>query len=216
MVFHPQLNYEIASYNGDLEYGDCGPIVAVDNRAVKHLPFRKAAATTVPQVLEGFAVRYDAVHRHKGRQEIFQKGCFAGSLHSVMFKIDHVLTEKSLGDQDDNTLELADSDVGLGFRLKLAPGHLERIGGRDEMSCMYQEIDVGYRTIGHEEVRVIKSAVLVEISAVFVGAIRNTYAIVRNASDVGKLCEDVKSGFPSEAAATIFKRALQNLDATHN
>jgi hypothetical protein len=206
MVFHPQLGYEIASYYGDLEYGDCGPIIAVDHRAVKHLPFHKVM--TVPQVFEGFAVRYDTPHRHKGRTEIFQKGCFAGSLlFGTMFKLDHVLTEKSLGDQDDDTLELADSDIGLGFRLKLAPGNLERINGRDEMSVSYFEHDVELRN----GIRVIKSASLFEISAVFVGAVRNTHAVVRNASEVGNLRDDVKSRFPYDAAATMFQRTLKNL-----
>src|SRR5436190_6303103 len=73
------------------------------------------------QILEGFCCLYNVEHRYKDRTEVFLPGCFTGSLFGVMFKIDHRLQEKKLGDQDDGSLELIDGDIGLAFRLKLTP-----------------------------------------------------------------------------------------------
>jgi phage head maturation protease len=160
--------------------GGGGFVASVDYREVAIAqPVPRAA---IPQVFEGYACRYDVIHDHKGRKEMFAKGCFNGSLFGVMLHIDHNLLLKKLGDQDDGNLELIDSDIALAFRLKLAPGDLDRLGGRNEMSVRYQEREVETRQIGGDAVRVIKSASLFEISAVYVGAVRKTFAIVRDAS----------------------------------
>jgi phage head maturation protease len=164
-----------------------------------------------PKVLEGFACLYDVPHWYGGRYDIFQKDCFRGSLFGVFFLIDHEILSKKLGDQDDGNLELTDTGVGLAFRLKLAPGDLERLDGRSGMSPKYIVHDAEIRKDG---TRVIKAASLFEISACHIGAIRQTHAVVRDADTVGSLADDAKSGFASDAAATAFLRALKKLEAS--
>jgi hypothetical protein len=187
---------------------DACPIVSVGQRQLDRMPVKRS---NKPQILEGMALWYHYKHNYKGRIELFEKGCFDGSLFGVMFKIDHEILGPTLGDQDDNTLELIDSDIGVAFRLKLQPGHLELLNGRDEMSPCYIEHRVETQNIGGDTVRVIKSASLFEISACFVGSMRNTFAVVKNADAVGPLNDDVKTSFASEAAAMRFTRALRNL-----
>jgi hypothetical protein len=162
-----------------------------------------------PKVLEGYACLNNVPHWYEGRQDIFQKGCFEGSLFDVFFLIDHVLTSKPLGEQADGSLELIDSDIGLAYRLKLAPGDLERLDGRSEISPSYVVHNAEIRKDG---TRVIKSASMFEISACHQGAIRKTYAVVRDADKVGALKDDVKCGFAVDSAATAFMRALRKLD----
>jgi phage head maturation protease len=182
------------------------PLTHVGGEAIRRPWFQ---CSTSSKVLEGFACLYDVPHQYKGRTEIFAKQCFSGSIDGVMFFIEHKLLTKKLGDQDDGNLELLDTDIGLAFRLKLAPGDLERLDGRDEVSVSYLERNVELRN----GVRIIKSATLFEVSACFVGAMRQTHAAVRDASSVGALHDDVKSSFASEAAATKFIRALKNLES---
>jgi hypothetical protein len=185
-----------------------GWISRVDHRRIEPTPITKSDR---PKILEGFACLYDVPHHYKGRIELFEKGCFHGSLDGIFFLIDHGFATKKLGDQVDGSLELVDSDVGLGFRLKLEPGHLERLDGRDEMSVSYIERDVETRKLGNDTVRVIKSASLFEISACFVGAVRNTFAAVRDANTVGTLRDEIKDSFASESAAMHFMRTLRKL-----
>jgi hypothetical protein len=187
---------------------DACPIVSVGQRPFDRTPIKRSNKS---QILEGMCCLYSHKHHYKGRIEIFEKGCFDGSLFGVMFKIDHEILGPTLGDQDDGTLELVDSDEGIAFRLKLQPGHLDLLDGRDEMSPCYIEHRVETQNIGGDTVRVIKSASLFEVSACFVGSIRNTFAVVKNADTVGPLKDDVKSSFASEAAAIKFTRALRNL-----
>jgi phage head maturation protease len=163
------------------------------------------------KVLQGYACLYDVEHSYKGRREVFRKNCFSGSLYEVFFGIDHEYQKTKLGDQNDGSLELVDTDVGLAFRLAIAPSDLAKIADRDEVSVSYIEHDVEIRRDG---LRVIKSASLFEISAVHVGAMRTTHAIVRDASDVDALAVDAKSGFAVDSAAMAFKRALQRLDVS--
>jgi hypothetical protein len=127
----------------------------------------------------------------------------------VQFLIDHKHA-CFLGDTDSN-LELFDMDVGLAFRMSLSPGELKRLDGRDAMSVSYLEMGVEPRTIAGEQVRFIKSAKLNEISICYRGAVRQTHAIVRNASDVGRLCDDAKSGFVGDSAYFAVKRSLQSI-----
>src|ERR1700732_381643 len=118
------------------------------------------------QVLEGFAVLYNKAHNHKGRVEIFKKGCFDRTLSRksiVRFFIDHKRCEVCLGDTDTN-LELVDSDVGLGYRLKLTGEALDRLDGRDQISVGYNEIDVAECTILDQTLRLTKTAAPSEIS----------------------------------------------------
>jgi phage head maturation protease len=178
------------------------------NQQWQHTPSKISSA---PKVLQGLACIYDLIHNHKGRKEMFAPGCFDGSLFGVQFHIDHDLRSKKLGDQDDKTLEVIDTPIGLAFRLKLAPGHLDRIGGRNEMSVMYQERDVATRQIGSENVRVIKSASLIEISACHGGAVKNTFAVVRDEANVGLLRDDATLSFPSDSAFAAMQRAMRKL-----
>jgi phage head maturation protease len=162
------------------------------------------------KVLQGFANRYGIIHVHKNRKEVFEKGCWGDSLYGVVFLIDHDVLGIKLGDQDDGTLELMDTDAGLAFRLTLSPDDFDRLDGRSEMSVMYKENVVETRTIDNETIRFIKSASLIEISAVFEGAIRKTFAVIRDANSVGLLKDDVKS-FASDGAALKFQSALRKL-----
>jgi hypothetical protein len=172
------------------------------------IPWSKPKASAA-QVLEGNAVVYNVVHNYKGRTEIFLPHCFDGSWEKEVFwGIDHVRTAKKLGDQNDDSLELVDSEMALAFRLKLSGDALQRIDGRDEVSPSYLETDVEVRSDG---VRVIKKAILLELSSVYVGAMRNTFAVVRDADKVGPLAHAAKSGFASESAAVAFMRALKRL-----
>src|SRR3984957_4256362 len=176
--------------------------------SIKH-EIKSARNPSKPKILQGFACLYDVVHWWNGKQDCFQKGCFDGSLFGVMFKIDHVLTSPSLGDQDDGSLELIDTDKGLAFRLTIVPGDLDRLAGRDEMSPNYFVHKDKTRKDG---VRVIKSASLLEISACLTGtaAIRQTHVVIRDADAVGAFSEDVKN-FAVDSAATGFIRALRRL-----
>jgi prohead serine protease len=192
--------YSISSGNGWISH--------VGYRPIEQQPVKRS---TKQQYLDGFACLYGVKHWYKSGWEIFDKNCFAGSLYGVFFLIDHKFATRKLGDQDDGNLEIVDSDVGLAFRLKLADGHLERLDGRDEMSVSYVEHEVESRKIGSDTVRVIKSASVVEISACYVGAVRNTFAVVRNADAVGELKDDVKTRFACESASMNFIRALRKL-----
>jgi HK97 family phage prohead protease len=185
-----------------------GWITHVGHRPTEQKPVKKS---NKPQFLDGFACLYGVKHFYKNRWEIFERGCFNGSLNGVFALVDHKFATKKLGDQDDDTLELLDTDVGLAFRLKLTPESLERLDGRDSMSCSYIEHEVETRKIGNDTVRVIKSASLFEISACYVGSVRNTFAVVRDADTVGSLRDEVKNNFAMESASTIFKRALRNI-----
>ena len=89
------------------------------------------------KVLDGRVVIYGSPHWYEGRQDIFEAGCFKGSLDLVWFGIEHRYLEKPLGCQEDGLLELHDDDVALSFRLKLGPGALERLDGRSEASAAY-------------------------------------------------------------------------------
>jgi phage head maturation protease len=177
--------------------------VDLTNRIARHESKRN-------KVLQGFACVYDVIHQHKDRKEMFEPGCFGDSLFSVFVIIDHQLLSKKLADQDDGTLELVDTEAGLAFRLTLSPDDFDRLDGRSEMSVRYHEHVVETRKIGTETVRVIKSASLFEISAVFEGAIRKTFAVIRDASSVGALKDDVKS-FASDGATLKFQTSLRNL-----
>ena len=208
-----QRGWDYGDYQTDLR----ATIRRIDERARResdqqwqHTPSKIPGG---PKVLQGLACIYDLIHDHKGRKEMFAKGCFSGSLYGVMMYIDHNLLSKKLGDQDDGNLELFDCDIGLAFRLKLAPGHLVRIDGRDEMSVMYQERDVETRQIGSETIRVIKSAALIEISACYGGAVKKTFAVVRDEANVGSLRDDATRSFPSDSASAAFQRALRRLQS---
>ena len=159
---------------------------------------------------QGFACLYGVIHHFNGGRDIFQKGVFTESLrrfNDVFFGIDHRLERKPLGSQDKGTLELADTDVGLAFRLAIQPEHLEILNGRDQVSVAYIPHCVEFR----DGVRIIKQANLVEISSVYVGAMTTTHAAIVEKKNARSLAEDAKHGFPSESAATAFIRALKQL-----
>ena len=76
-----------------------------------------------------------------GLREIFLAGCFTGSLHSVIFLRDHILTEPKMADGDDGDLELHDSDAGLAIRVHAKNGVVDRLEGRDQWSVGYHVLD---------------------------------------------------------------------------
>jgi hypothetical protein len=158
-------------------------------------------------VLDGRCVIYGIPHQFRGQTDIFEKACFAGSLFDVIFGIDHRYTEKPLGTQESGTLELYDDDVSLNFRLHLQPGQLERLGGRSEASAAY----VVHASEMRKGVRHITRASLFEISAVFVGSLRQSHCIVRDARTVGTLAYDARNNFATDAAGQKFISALRQL-----
>ena len=163
-----------------------------------------------PQILEGMCCIYGVPHQHQTRPEpeVFEKNCFASSLFGVTFQIDHKFFKKKLGDQDDDSLQLLDTDIGLAFRLKLTPESFEKLEGRDELSVGYFEHDIFFKN----SVRHIRKAGLVEISAVHSGAIRTTFSRIRDADSVRPLADEVKHSFASEASGIAFLRALRRLN----
>jgi HK97 family phage prohead protease len=209
--------YETASHVGDLEYSYGGYITAVDNRAVKQIAPRKAASRYEPKIVDGFACLYSKPHMYKGRIEVHQQGCFNETLSSkdrVDLCIDHN-ESYSLGNTDEN-LELIDTSKGLAFRLRVrSQEDLDLLQGRTAMSVRYAERDVEMRKIDGEDVRFIKSAKLVECSAVFQGAVPKTHLMVRDAKSVGEFRDDCK-GFQNDGAFVDLKRALDKLAATYN
>jgi Caudovirus prohead serine protease len=158
--------------------------------------------------LEGFACLYNVRHEFRGGTDVFERNCLAGSLYDVVFGWDHRYEKPKLGKQEDGTLELVDTDVGLCFRLALQPGHLELLDGRDQVSVAYIPHSVEFR----DGVRYIKSASLFEISAVHIGAMTTTHAVIVEKKNTRPLEEDAKHGFACESAAVAFTRALKRLE----
>ena len=201
--------------SGDVEYMDAGYITSVDRRSVQQPVFRKAASRYESKTLDGFACLYNKPHMYKGNIEVFERGCFNKTLSSkqrVDFCIDHL--DYSLGNTDDN-LELFDTPKGLAFRLRTkSEEDLNRLNGRNAMSVKYAEHDVEFRKVADHDVRFIKSATLVECSAVYNGAVPKTHLIVRDTKSVGRLRDDSVKSFPSDGAFVALKRALEKLDAS--
>jgi Caudovirus prohead serine protease len=159
------------------------------------------------KVIQGYAALYGEKNKHwyKGRWEAFESNCFAGSIWGVWLGRDHKYTERKIAEQDNSSLEILETEVGLAFRAKLKPGDLEWIDGRSEVSVAYVEKDVEVRN----GIRFIKSAALLEISVCHVATLRKSHAIVCDADSVGTLAEDAKSRFETDAAATKFLAALK-------
>jgi HK97 family phage prohead protease len=168
-------------------------------------------AGTATHYLQGYACLYEVIHHFRGGRDIFQRGAFTESLRSfndVFYGVDHEYFKPCLGKEDDGSLLLEDSPVGLAFRLALQPEHLELLAGRDQVSvaCVPQ-----LTSIRSDGVRIIKQANLVEISSVYLGAMETTHAVVVDAKNIRPLEEDAKHGFACESAATAFMRALKRL-----
>jgi phage head maturation protease len=196
---------------GPIEYGCPVEGFRVDGRSTESNTGTQARkATRSKQILQGWCCHYGVEHKNykTGLIELFEKRCFAGSFFGVMFLRDHVLTETKIADQDDGTLELVDTDLGIAFRLHLKDGDLEKLDGRDELSVGYIVRDAELRKDG---VRLIKSAALIEVSACYVGAVRQTFAEIRSADAVGKLADEA-THLVCEGAGRGFLRALRNLE----
>ena len=71
--------------------------------------------------------------------------------------------------------------------------------------------DVEVRKVADCEVRFIKSATLIECSAVFDGAVPKTHLTVRGTETTGRLRDDSVSNFPSDGAFVALQRALKKL-----
>jgi hypothetical protein len=99
----------------------------------------------------------------------------------------------------------------LAFKIKLRHGDVDRLNGRKMLSVGYTERDVETRNIEGEDVRLIKSVTLGEISACYNGAVKQTHGIIRNAHATGRLQDDVKRGFANDSASVALQRALQKL-----
>ena len=167
-------------------------------------------AGTATHYLQGFACRYEEIHHFRDGRDIFLRGCFSESLrkyNDVFYGVDHEYLKPCLGREDDGSLQLEDTDVGLCFRLALKEGHLERLAGRDQVSVACIPHSVEFR----DGIRYIESASIFEISSVYLGAMTTTHAVVVDANKVGTLAEDAKHGFACESAAVGFMRALKRL-----
>jgi phage head maturation protease len=169
----------------------------------------RKAAPPKRLVADGYACHYGVVHQNyrTGGRELFSKGCFDGSLYDCLFLVDHVLSQKALGDQSDGSLELHDCDAGLAVRLHLKNGDLERLEGRDQLSMGYHVTDSTVRSDG---VRVIQKAIAIEVSACHAGAVRQTFLDIRDADDVGPLETDSKN-WAYDGTGRAFTRALAKL-----
>jgi HK97 family phage prohead protease len=162
--------------------------------------------------LQGFACLYEVIHHFRGGRDIFRRGCFTESLrkfNDVSYGVDHLYHKPPLGKQEEGTLELADTSVGLGFRLATQPGHLEILDGRDQVSVAYIPHVTSIREDG---ARIIKEASLFEISSVYLRAMATTHSVVVEKKNARSLAEDAKSGFASESAGVAFMRALRRLE----
>lgn len=151
---------------------------------------------------------------YKGNVEVFERGCFNTTLSTkkrVDFCLDHLAY--SLGHTDDN-LELVETKEGLAFRLQTrSEADLNRLGGRTAMSVKYAEHDVEFRKVNDCDVRFIKSATLIECSAVFNGCGPKTHIMVRDTKTTGLLRDDATS-FSSDGAFVALKRTLEKLAAS--
>jgi HK97 family phage prohead protease len=196
----------------DIEYSDSGFITSIDHRAIQQPVFRKAASRYETKILDGFACLWNKPHIYKNNIEVFERGCFDSTLSSkqrVDFCVDHL--DYSLGHTDDN-LELVDTKDGLAFRLRTkSEADLNRLNGRNAMSVKYAEHEVEVRKVEDCDVRFIKSATLIECSAVFNGAVPKTHLIVRDTETVGRLRDDSVKSFPSDGAFVALQRALAKL-----
>jgi hypothetical protein len=175
-------------------------------------PTKPAVAFNWPasgKALQGFACLYNVCHEFRGGTDIFARNCFSGSLYDVVFGTDHEYHKPKLGDQSNGSLELCDTDIGLAFRLAIQPGHMERLAGRDQVSVAY----VPHSVESRDGVRTILKASIFEISAVYVGAMTTTHAVIVEKKHARSLQEDAKHGFACESAAVAFVRALKKLES---
>src|ERR1700682_3074694 len=193
---------------GPLEYGDACFLTHIDGRQIETRSSpggtstqTKSSSQYKSMTLDGFACLYNKPHMYKGNIEVFERGCFNATLSSkkrVDFCVDHLAY--SLGHTDDN-LELVDTKDGLAFRLRTkSEADLNRLNGRNAMSVKYAEHEVEVRNVEDCDVRFIKSATLIECSAVFNGAVPKTHLIVRDTKSVGRLRDDSVKNFPSDSA----------------
>jgi phage head maturation protease len=132
------------------------------------------------KIIQGYAALWGVKHWYwkNERFEVFDRGCFAGSLWGVWLCRDHKLTERKIAEQENNSMELLDTSEGLAFRAKLNSGDLDWIDGRSEVSVSY----VSKETAERNGVHVIKKAALLEVSLCHIATLRATHAIVRDAS----------------------------------
>jgi hypothetical protein len=164
------------------------------------------------KLIQGWACLYGDKYKHwywkNERFEVFEKGAFAGSLWGVWLGRDHKYTERRIATQDDGSLEILDTEIGLAFRAKLNLGDLEWIDGRSEVSVSY----VSKETESRDGIHRIKSAAILEISLCHVATLRAGHAIVCDANSVGTLADDVRDNFASNGASVKFMDALRRLD----
>jgi hypothetical protein len=162
-------------------------------------------------IVQGWACLYGDKYKHfywkNERYEAFEEGCFAGSLWGAWLARDHNYTERRIATQDDGSLEILETEIGLAWRAKLKPGDLEWIDGRSEVSVSY----FPKHTETRNGVHTIVSAALLEISLCKVATQRAAHAIVCDSATCGTLAEDAASRFASDGAAIKFMDALKRL-----
>ena len=97
-------------------------------------------------------------------------------------------------------------------RLRPNESDLQSLDNRNGVSVGYAEHKVETVWIAGEKVRIIKSAILREISAVTLGAVKQSYLVIRDESKVSSLRDDVQH-FAYDGAFVALQRALRKLDA---
>jgi HK97 family phage prohead protease len=163
------------------------------------------------KLIQGYAALYDVRHWYwkNERFEVFLPGAFDGSLWGVWLCRDHRFTERKIAEQEDQSLELLSTSVGLAFRAKLKPGDVEWIDGRSEVSVSYLPKETETRNGVH----VIKKAALLEVSLCHIATLRETHATICDAANCGTLREDAATRFGTDAAGTKFMDALRRLQS---
>ena len=203
--------FERSSFGGSLELGGAVPR--------RHLAAAEAHASP-GFVLVGYACVYLKAHRHQGRVEAFSRGCFADSVrasHRVSFLRGHSWAQH-LGSTGDGRLELFEDDTGLAFAL--GPGDdddgrallADVRAGQLQMSAGYEVQEDETRLIDGEPVRVIRKALLREVSAVPNPAVKQTTITAVSGATFGGLKAACRAGeMARHVAAANVERGLAKL-----
>ncbi|RWC17048.1 MAG: HK97 family phage prohead protease [Mesorhizobium sp.] len=183
------MTYEKASARGQMEYGGGGYI---EPPAARPTPSVKTGSVSEGDEIFGIGCRYGVIHRSiKGRTECFVQGCFARTLASqqaVRLLLDHDESKLIATSADDLVIESDDRelrircpvrDTSAGRMIKSAVKH----DGRVEMSVGYHIVESFERDVEGKTITFITDAMLLEISAVIVGAVPGTSASIRSSSD---------------------------------
>lgn len=205
---------------GGIEFGAPGRITAVAGRPITAAAPMIATKAAAPAraVVRGYASAFNKCHAHRGRVEVFWKGCFGRALTSgaaIRLLVNH--DESELLATTADRLELKQDDVGLAFRCPLPPGAIgENVAGQiaagelGGMSVGYEVVADETKRIDGVDLRIIRDARLDEISLVKTGAVAEAFAVLADGDTSRPLDYLIKSGVLSRDAAFVaMQRALR-------